>query len=90
METNDVKLTDLIRADLMDYIYSDNLVEDANYLYTILSNLTAIDMELDSLIDEATDYKERWKRAFRAKLELERKCNELEKKLEEIQKAAST
>lgn len=63
-----VKMTDVIREELMDFIYSDDSVEDANHLRVILSELEMIDLRFADVDKEMNELRHRI-----AKLSLEAK-----------------
>ena len=66
-----VKMTDVIREELMDFIYSDDSVEDANHLQVIFNELELIDMCFSDIDKEMNELRHRI-----AKLSLEAKHND--------------
>lgn len=72
--TGQARMTDVIREELMTYIYSDDNLEDAYHLITIFKELEGIDIRFRDLDDEVRDLRKR-----NASLTIER--NHLENKL---------
>lgn len=50
-----MKITDIIRGELLEYIYSDDAIEDAGHIKTILCELDAIDLRFKDLEKENDD-----------------------------------
>ena len=54
-----VKMTDIVRSELMDFIYSDESTEDAYHLQAIFKQLEAIDIRFADLDEEMKDLRRR-------------------------------
>ena len=54
-----MKITDIIRGELMDFIYSDDSIEDANHVSKILNELELIDLRFRDIEKECDELRRR-------------------------------
>ena len=54
-----VKMTDIVRSELMDFVYSEESVEDAYHLQAIFKQLEAIDIRFSDIDEEMKELRRR-------------------------------